>query len=78
MMGLAGMILTVLGLLWLMSLLNFLQSNIKDNSDNIIFTFNSFPSEKDYYYNGKSYDDDQMLDLNRVSESTTVAKQLLF
>ena len=60
----------------LMSLLKFLQGIIKDDGSNIIFTFNGFPTVEDYWYNGRSYDDDKTIDLNKANESTTVAKHV--
>ena len=58
----------------LMSLLKFLQGIIKDDGNNILFTFNGFSTVEDYFYNGRSYDDPVTIDLNKVSESTTVAR----
>ena len=58
----------------LMSLFRFLQSIIKGNGDNLLLTFKGFPVVQDYWYNGKNYDDNTIIDLNRVNESTTVVK----
>ena len=54
----------------LMSLLKFLQGIIKDDGSNILFTFNGFPIVEEYWYNGRSYDDDQTIDLNKTNENT--------
>ena len=58
----------------LMSLFRFLQTFIKDDGDNLLCMFNGFPVVQDYWYNGKSYDDNEMIDLNKVNKSTMVAK----
>ena len=64
-----GLIDTVL---W--SLMKFLQSVIKDYGSNIAFTFNGFPTLKDYYYSGKSYDDLTTIDLNKAADDKVVRK----
>ena len=59
----------------LMSLFKFLQGLIKDDGTNLSLTFNGFPTLGDYYYNGRSYDDSTMIDLNKVNDSK-VAKHV--